>query len=738
MLGQAMQVVESVTNVRVVHGGDQVYRAAFSPDGTQFAVVASHDADPATGGIESAVVKTYDAQTGVERIRLPQAPVLPLKVEYFDHGRRLLVTGYPDSDQAGAPLTLLAALSPPATIVRLAGINGAAGLPLSPDGTRVLVNAEAGIVVHDAHTGDRLAHWMRDAPISASTFSADGELVAVAERGGPVHVLDAASGKPLRAFAGDPLDFAGIEFSRDGRRLFAFTRRGDVRLWDLDAGRLHLAFAADRDRINEIRLDASGRRFATVGSEGYKVWSALRGSLILFVPTALNQYASADLSSDGDTLVTADYDNSVAQVWDVRSGRRLQSLDLHNGGISAATFDNQGQRVLLASRDGRAEIWRSQVKPAWRYDSFETYPYTARFDREGRRMIAAAGDLAQGSVLVFDVASRALLQRLQGHRGGLYDARFSPSQEHILTASRDGSAGIWEVATGRRLATLSQAPFEVAKAIYAADGRRLLTIANPADIKRPDAAKLWDAGGNPIAELGHAGGVISAAMTSDGAQIVTGGEDGLVKIWDADGRLQHTLQGHRSLITAVALTADDRQIVTAAADRTARIWDRGSGALLQVFDDGALGVPSQVQFSHDASWLAIGTQEGRIFLWWPLQQRTLVMRGHTQRITDLRFSANDALLFSASADGTARVWDARAGAELSIVAWHAAPLNSLDLSKAGLLATASYSRLQLTDVALENRSAQDLGAILACRTVWTMRDIDQSLQSREPTGCDER
>ncbi len=66
---------------------------------------------------------------------------------------------------------------------------------------------------------------------------------------------------------------------------------------------------------------------------------------------------------------------------------------------------------------------------------------------------------------------------------------------------------------------------------------------------------------------GHTGPVFAVAVTPDGTQIVTGGDDGTARIWDrASGQqVGAPLTGHTGRVFAVAVTPDDTQIVTGSA-----------------------------------------------------------------------------------------------------------------------------------------------------------------------------
>jgi WD40 repeat protein/tRNA A-37 threonylcarbamoyl transferase component Bud32 len=388
---------------------------------------------------------------------------------------------------------------------------GQPGLRLSPDGARGIVAVPRAAVLWDAVTGQTVS----------------------------VLKGHAALGDPrLRdELLGEIDDF---QFSPDGRRMvtvsrdkFARPQRPQkegtdpaypftpVRVWDARTGKERLALQGFRRRVRTASFSSDGKRLLTFfdgvddyalvndkgqvlggGSRGgglqaqVQVWDAETGKLVRALLGEKTYCRCALWSPDGRHLFTGSTGPGYAsQVWDGETGQVLFSLegeDGEHGPIEEARFSTDG-RYLLGFR--RGHIHKRERVSIW--DAETGKPHAL----------------------------------LAGHQGDVTSATFSPDGKWVATTSTDGTARVWDVATGRQRHVLyGGRAVAVRAAAFSPDGKWLVTAADDW------TARIWDAaaGTEWLTLTGHQGPVFAAVFSPDRRRVYTASTDGTVRAWPVD------------------------------------------------------------------------------------------------------------------------------------------------------------------------------------------------------------
>ncbi|MHC0068244.1 nSTAND1 domain-containing NTPase [Nostoc sp. UIC 10890] len=157
---------------------------------------------------------------------------------------------------------------------------------------------------------------------------------------------------------------------------------------------------------------------------------------------------------------------------------------------------------------------------------------------------------------------------------------------------------------------------------------------------------------------GHQGSVNSVAINGDGQTIVSGGDDGTVRIWNRNGQLlAQPLKGHKNFVSSVAISSDGQTIVSGGRDGTVRIWNRNGQPLAQPLK-GHKSFVSSVAISTDGQTIVSGGRDGTVRIWnrngQPLTQ---ALKGHKSFVSSIAISTDGQTIVSAGYEGTVRMWN---------------------------------------------------------------------------------
>ena len=253
------------------------------------------------------------------------------------------------------------------------------------------------------------------------------------------------------------------------------------------------------------------------------------------------------------------------------------------------------------------------------------------------------------------------------HEQGVEYAAFSPDGRRVVTASRDGTACVWDAVAGQAITGPLRHGDIVWKATFSPDGLRVVTAS------QDGTARVWDGrSGQPVCPaLLHRGPVVDASFSSDGRRVVTGDTEGQALVWDATtGKAITPPMRHASWLYAVAFSRDGRYLVTASNDHTAQVWDVATGQRVGPALEHSAGVKCAA-FSPNGR-LVVTASEDRTARLWEAATGRPVGRPleHGDRVIRAGFSPDGRLVSTGSFDRTARVWEVATGRLVSTSSKH--------------------------------------------------------------------
>jgi WD40 repeat protein/serine/threonine protein kinase len=303
---------------------------------------------------------------------------------------------------------------------------------------------------------------------------------------------------------------------------------------------------------------------------------------------------------------------------------------------------------------------------AWFHDGMVAH---AEFSHDGRYVASASHD---GPARVWNVATGApVTRRLRHVLGGMKHVAFSPNDDLLVTSGQHGEVVVWEVTSGKSLARWRHGRF-ASYAAFSPDGRRVVTCGDTAE---GGEARVWDvATGKPVGPaLKHPWDVVHASFSLDGRRLVTacakfappGTHEGEARVWDAaTGTPITPAFARKGGVPGAWFSPDGRRVLTAASIGNARVWDAATGELVHVLHGSApAGVAA---FSADGSRIVTAGQYGRARVYDAAKGvPTSPEIQHTSGVLSVALSPDGRLFLAACADGTVWLRDTSRGAPVT-------------------------------------------------------------------------
>jgi dipeptidyl aminopeptidase/acylaminoacyl peptidase len=175
---------------------------------------------------------------------------------------------------------------------------------------------------------------------------------------------------------------------------------------------------------------------------------------------------------------------------------------------------------------------------------------------------------------------------------------------------------------------------------------------------------------------GHEGTVGAIAFSPNGKHLISGSEDGMVKVWDARiNREAVKLAGHQTPVTSVAFSPDGKRIVSTGDDWMVKLWDVESGTEMMLFHTGSHDkAMCPVAFSPDGKLIASSCSRGTIKVWdAETAADVATLSGMGPRSWGVAFSPDSSRVVAASwtmaetsevVETVIKIWDVRKGVEI--------------------------------------------------------------------------
>ncbi len=296
------------------------------------------------------------------------------------------------------------------------------------------------------------------------------------------------------------------------------------------------------------------------------------------------------------------------------------------------------------------------------------------------RMVSAD---AIGGVRVWDAAGQRCEREWKCGEARVVTLAAHPTKDWVAVADT-GSVTVWEVGTGRRLATLDGSDWAAfapdCPRLMTADGSTLRMWTIPAFLPRPGDPRPLAEWKQEWALYGHKGRVRSGAFTPEGSLLFTTATDGTIRSWAVSRGVEVFGRTVPAPVSGLALAAGGKMLVETHVG-CVLFTDPGTGEMRDRLDHPT-GDQSPVAVSQDGRLVAVGGANGELVVWDVVDRRKRVYRGHPGRVISLSFG-RDGRLAACGGDQSLRVWDIKEEQAVRTLAWIGNGVGGLAVSPDG-------------------------------------------------------
>lgn len=554
----------------------------------------------------------------------------------------------------------------------------------------------------------RVAESLKGGAVLCLAWSADGRLIASGGIGKQARVWDASTGKEVTPWLEHNSKINSVALSPDGKLLatgqqqITATDEGAVCVWSVETGRQIVAPLRTPTFIRFTSFTADGKKLIFADRHfAYSTDAPFTKAVSDYDngdKSLLQRWTQHDIgiSPDGRTF-------AVSHVNGAHTGRvdpfgSLSPVLKHSRDVKSNCFSCDGSWLATASWDGTARVWDVSRSQALGAPAFTGKPLDkVRLSSDCRHLLTA--DQKGASILIWSLPLLVSRGDLLLHSYPVSAVTLSPNGDRIFTGSGFHVTS-WDVQKLKSIGAPLPHDQVVTCVGFSHDGLSICTAAENEYQTDPGYAQVWRAvGGRPVgARLPHRSRINSNKQTWSGSSFAAPvfdrlGTHVLAKPSDQAAQSVNYLTGeaagrsfrHSGKLLFATYSADGKLVLTTGDKGVARIWDADSGELLHEIDPG-LKLENIYLGAFDRLGKAVGlaSSENRGVLWnFAIEGPVYRVLPHDYWVNDITFSADGRFVATSSVDYSARVWNAGTGNPITSRLEHNSHVHKVEFNAEG-------------------------------------------------------
>ncbi len=284
-------------------------------------------------------------------------------------------------------------------------------------------------------------------------------------------------------------------------------------------------------------------------------------------------------------------------------------LSGHSGAIYALAFDDEF--IYSASADKYVTRWDLVLGTQDKFAiKFSNSPYSiCLFDSHSKLAVG----LDNGNLHFFDLKNRKELKFYIQHKTGIFSILENSAKKHLYSTDADGNLAIWNTENYDLQLFLPFDCGKIRRMCLDETGSKLFLACQDGYVRILETEYF-----NQIGEFyAHENGVTSLAFITENNQLITGGKDAILRIWNLETMQQiKAIPAHNFVIYDIQFINSD-EFITVSRDKSIKIWSVNNLGVTQKIEfknGGHIHSVNKIQ-QLNATTFATCSDDKRIIIW---------------------------------------------------------------------------------------------------------------------------
>jgi WD40 repeat protein len=302
-----------------------------------------------------------------------------------------------------------------------------------------------------------------------------------------------------------------------------------------DLAALKLALTKTTAKPIAVSFSADAQRVASMFEDGtLRAWAAASGTPIEESSGNVAATTTITAAPDGSFVATKAITQTVGSTPRWTLERKIDPKGLFADRVNAVRFSPDGKTLATGggelSRSGDIIIFdvaTGKATQTWKEKHTDTV-LCLDFSPDGKRLATGAADKI---ARVTEIASGKQVNLFEGHTHHVMGVAFRSDGRVLATAGADGVVSTWDMLIGERKKKIEGWTKEVTSLQFIGATNQIVTSAGD------NRVRIVTDDGGEIRSIANLPDYMQAAVSvPNGSAIIAGGEDSLLRVWDAAGK----------------------------------------------------------------------------------------------------------------------------------------------------------------------------------------------------------